>query len=199
MNPLESLLQPVARVLNRNIGESTAAREQCKRLDGKVVAIRVRDTALSSFFSINNEIVTLSAEHDTEPDVVITGSLVTLALMAGEDSIRDGSLDLTGDAATAQAFQQLLAHAKPDVEEELSGVIGDAAAHTLGKFAKGIGRWARETRSIMRDNIREYLQEESRDVPSRYEVERFSKAVNALRDDVERVAARIDRLADTGK
>jgi ubiquinone biosynthesis protein UbiJ len=199
MNPLESLLQPVARVLNRNIGESTAAREQCERLDGKVVAIRVRDTALSSFFSINNEIVTLSAEHDTEPDVVITGSLVTLALMAGEDSIRDGSLDLTGDAATAQAFQQLLAHAKPDVEEELSGVIGDAAAHTLGKFAKGIGRWARETRSIMRDNIREYLQEESRDVPSRYEVERFSKAVNALRDDVERVAARIDRLADTGK
>lgn len=203
MNPLEPLLQPVARVLNRNIGESTAAREQCKRLDGKVVAIRVRDTALSSYFAIDNEVVTLTTEHnagnDTEPDVVITGSLVTLALMAGEDSIRDGSLDLTGDAATAQAFQQLLAHAKPDVEEELSGVIGDAAAHTLGEFARGVGRWARETRSIMRDNIREYLQEESRDVPSRYEVERFTKDVNALRDDVDRLAARIDRLPDTAK
>jgi ubiquinone biosynthesis protein UbiJ len=199
MNPLESLLQPVARVLNRNIGESTAAREQCRRLDGKVVAIRVRDTALSSYFSIDNEVVTLSAAHDTEPDVVITGSLVTLALMAGEDSIRDGLLDLTGDAATAQAFQQLLAHAKPDVEEELSGVIGDAAAHTLGEFARGVGRWARETRSIMRDNIREYLQEESRDVPSRYEVERFSKNVSVLRDDVDRLAARIDRLADSRK
>jgi ubiquinone biosynthesis protein UbiJ len=163
MNPLDSLLQPIARVLNRNIGESTAAREQCKRLDGKTIAIRV------------------------------------LALMAGEDSIRDGSLDLTGDAATAQAFQQLLTHAKPDVEEELSGVIGDAAAHTLGEFARGIERWARETRSIMGDNIREYLQEESRDVPSRYEVERFSKDVNVLRDDVDRLAARIDRLAESTK
>jgi len=203
MNPLETLLQPVARVLNRNIGESTAAREQCKRLDGKVVAIRVRDTALASYFAIDNEVVTLTAKHeagnDIEPDVVITGSLVTLALMAGEDSIRDGSLDLTGDAATAQAFQQLLAHTKPDVEEELSGVIGDAAAHTLGEFARGVGRWARETRSIMRDNIREYLQEESRDVPSRYEVERFTKDVNVLRDDVDRLGARIDRLADTAK
>lgn len=199
MNPLESLLQPVARVLNKNIGESTAAREQCKRLDGKVVAIRVRDTALSSYFSIEKEIVTLNAEHDAEPDVIITGSLVTLALMAGEDSIRDGSLDLTGDAAAAQAFQQLLAHAKPDVEEELSGVIGDAAAHTLGNFAKGVGQWARKTRSIMRNNIREYLQEESRDVPSRYEVERFSKDVNVLRDDVDRLAARIDRLVDAAK
>lgn len=48
----------------------------------------------------------------------------------------------------------------------------------------------------MRDNIREYLQEESRDVPSRYEVERFSKGVNVLRDDVDRLAARIDQLLD---
>jgi len=199
MNPLESLLQPVARLLNKNIGESTAAREQCKRLDGKVVAIRVRDTALASYFAVDNETVSLSAEHDAEPDVVITGSLVTLALLSGEDSLRDGSLDLTGDAATAQAFQQLLAHAKPDVEEELSGVIGDTAAHTLGKFARGVGRWAHQTRSIMRDNIREYLQEESRDVPSRYEVERFSKDVNVLRDDVDRLAARIDRLLDTSR
>jgi len=199
MSPLESLLQPVARVLNKNIGESTAAREQCARLDNKVIAIRVRDTALASYFAVSNEAVSLSSEHDAEPDVVITGSLVTLALLSGENSLRDGSLDLTGDAATAQAFQKLLAHAKPDVEEELSGVIGDAAAHTLGKFARGVGRWARDTRSIMRDNIREYLQEESRDVPSRYEVERFSKDVNVLRDDVDRLAARIERLLDASK
>ena len=197
MNPLQALLQPVARVLNKNIRESTPARTLCAGLDGKVIAIRVRDTALASYFTINEDTVELSAEHDAEPDVVITGSLVTLALLAGEDSIRDGSLDLTGDAATAQAFQQLLAHAKPDIEEELSGFIGDTAAHGLGKIARGVGRWARESRSIMRDNIREYLQEESRDVPSRYEVERFSKDVNTLRDDVDRLAARLDRLRDT--
>ena len=43
-------------------------------------------------------------------------------------------------------------------------------------------------------NIREYLQEESRDAPSRYEVDRFTANVNALRDDVDRLEARIDRL-----
>jgi ubiquinone biosynthesis protein UbiJ len=48
MNPLESLMQPIARVLNRNIRESTRASELCERLDGKLIAIRVRDTALSS-------------------------------------------------------------------------------------------------------------------------------------------------------
>ena len=46
----------------------------------------------------------------------------------------------------------------------------------------------------MNANIREYLQEESRELPSRYEVERFTADVNALRDDVERLAARVQRL-----
>ncbi|MDH3756464.1 MAG: SCP2 sterol-binding domain-containing protein [Gammaproteobacteria bacterium] len=197
MNPLETLLQPIARVLNRNIRESTRASELCERLDGKLIAIRVRDTALSAYFELSRDALYLSTNHDGEPDVVITGSLVALALMAGEDSIRDGSLDLTGDAATAQAFQQLLTHARPDIEEELSAVIGDTAAHGLGEFARAAGQWARQTRSIMGDNIREYLQEESRDVPSRYETEQFSKRVNELRDDVDRLAARIDRLAES--
>jgi ubiquinone biosynthesis protein UbiJ len=43
-------------------------------------------------------------------------------------------------------------------------------------------------------NVREYLQEESGDVPSRYEVEKFAGQVNVLRDDVDRVEARINRL-----
>ena len=196
MNPLEALLQPIARVLNRNIRESTRASELCERLDGKLISIRVRDTALSGYFEIDRNGLLLSTNHDGEPDVVITGSLVALALMAGEDSIRDGSLDLTGDAATAQAFQQLLEHARPDIEEELSVIIGDTAAHGLGEFARSVGRWARETSSIMGDNIREYLQEESRDVPSRYEVEQFSRRVNQLRDDVDRLAAKIGRLGE---
>ena len=196
MNPLESLLQPIARVLNRNIRESTRASELCQRLDGKLIAIRVRDTALAAYFEVGKDALYLTMDHDGEPDVAITGSLVALALMAGEDSIRDGSLDLTGDAATAQGFQQLLTHARPDIEEELSAVIGDTAAHGLGEMARSVGQWARQTRAIMGDNIREYLQEESRDVPSRYEVEQFSKQVNELRDDVDRLAARIARLGN---
>ena len=43
-------------------------------------------------------------------------------------------------------------------------------------------------------NIREYLQEESRDATSRYEVDRFATNVNTLRDDVDRLEARINRL-----
>jgi len=194
---LETTLRPVARILNRNIAESTPARELCEQLSGAVVAIRVRNTALAAFFIVADDALDVVSTTSQEPDVVITGSLLTLAGMAGNSgaaAIRAGSLDLTGDASLAAQFQRLLLLARPDMEEELSNLVGDLAAHRLGEFARGVGRWSRAARSTMSANIREYLQEESRDTPSRYEVEKFGAAVNTLRDDVDRVEARLNRL-----
>jgi ubiquinone biosynthesis protein UbiJ len=201
MNPLETALAPLAGVLNRNIRTTTPARELCAKLAGTVVAIRVRDTALAAWFVIGEESLELVMECEAEPDVVISGSLLTLARMAGEsgmDALRDGSLELTGDAHAAERFQRLMAYVKPDLEEELSGVVGDIAARRIGDIARGIRDWTRDARSTMGANIREYLQEESRDLPSRYEVDHFAERVGTLRDDVERLEARLDRLQEGG-
>jgi ubiquinone biosynthesis protein UbiJ len=201
MNPLEAVLRPVTNVLNRNIRETTPARELCEKLDGTVVAVRVRNTALAMWFVVHDGLLELAADYDGDPDVLISGSLLTLARMSGDaglEALRDGSLELTGDAHKAERFQRLLALAKPDVEEELSSVVGDAAAHRLGEIARGLGAWGRNARSTMGANIREYLQEESRDVPSRYEVEQFAKDVGELRDDVDRLEARVRLLGSKG-
>lgn len=197
MDALESLLRPLARILNHNIQESTPARELCAELSGSIVAVRVSNTALAAFFVVHDDLIDVQSTSEQDPDVVIEGSLITLARMAGssgEDAIRDGSLSLSGDAEIADQFRQLLKFARPDLEEELAGVVGDVAAHRLGEFARGLGRWGRDARRTMGENIREYLQEESRDAPSRYEVDRFSADVGALRDDVARIEARLNRL-----
>lgn len=199
MNPLEAALRPLTSVLNRNIRETTPARELCEKLDGSVIAVRVSNTALATWFIVSDQELTLTTEFDGEPDVLISGSLLTLARMSGEsglDALRDGSLELAGDAHTAERFQRLLAFAKPDIEEEISGVVGDAAAHRIGNIASSIGQWGRDARSTLGANIREYLQEESRDVPSRYEADRFAGEVDTLRDDVDRLQARIERLRE---
>lgn len=204
MDPLETLLTPLTDVLNRNIGESTPARKLAQQLGGKTIAVRVRDTGLAMYFEIDDELLVLRAESDREPDVILEGSLMTLARLAaplsgsGAGPVRSGDLAVTGDAYTAQAFQELLRFARPDIEEELSRYVGDAAAFRAGEIARGIRGWAREARATIGGNIREYLQEESRDVPSRYEVDRFAKQIDALRDDVARLEARIERLREDG-
>lgn len=200
MDALETLLRPLAAMVNRQVRAKTPARQLCRDLDGRIVAVRLRDTALAMYVRIAEDGVTLSGDAPRDPDVAITGSLLSLAGIAtgGETALRDGSLDFTGDVYTAQAFQKLLAYGRPDLEEELSMLVGDSAARGLGDLARGIGRWGEKARTTLRENVAEYLHEESDTLPSRYEADRFRGDVNALRDDVDRLEARLIRLEKGG-
>jgi ubiquinone biosynthesis protein UbiJ len=201
MDVLETALSPVIRMINRQIGVTTPARELCVELDGRSLAVRVNNTALTACIHVHDEQISMCADLPDEPDVIVCGSLLSLLKLAGsgEQSIRDGSVDISGDAEIAEQFQKLLAFGKPDVEEELSGVVGDVVAHGIGEFARSLGDWGRNARATMQQNISEYLQEESRAVPSRYEVDKLRGHVDRLRDDVDRFEAKLkqhERRAD---
>jgi ubiquinone biosynthesis protein UbiJ len=197
VNALATVLRPAAAMINRQVAARTPARELCAELEGRAFALRVPDTALAMYLVVESAEIVLSADYVDEPDVVASGSLISLARLAGpagESLIRDGSIDISGDALLAQQFRKLLRYGRPDLEEELSGVVGDVAAHGIGEFARGLGKWSREARETMRQNLGEYLQEESRAVPSRREANAFRNNVNALRDDVARLEARLNKL-----
>ena len=199
MNSLETLLRPFAALLNRQIQSITPARELCAELEDRVFAVRVKDTALAMYIVVGPGEIFLTSEYNDDPDVVVSGSLLSLARLAGRDAdraIRDGVVDLAGDAELAQQFRNLLRYGRPDFEEELSAVVGDVVAHSLGDIARNIERWGKDVRSTLGQNVSEYLQEESRTVPSRYETNAFRQRVESLRDDVARFEARLKHLEE---
>jgi len=184
-------------MISRQVAAKTPARELCSQLEGRVMALRVNDTALAVYLVVADSEVLLTGTHDQEPDVIISGSLISLTKLAGPEgstAIQHGDIDITGDVVIAQQFQKLLYFGRPDLEEELSAVIGDAAAHGLGEFFRAFGEWGRDSSETMRQNVGEYLQEESRAVPTREEVDVFRNKVDTLRDDVSRIEARIGNL-----
>jgi ubiquinone biosynthesis protein UbiJ len=103
-----------------------------------------------------------------------------------------GSVRIEGDAEVAQKFRDLRSRA-PDIEEELSRLIGDVAAHQL-RQARGFLVWGRKATGAFANNVAEYLQEEGRDVPVRLEIEEFLESVDELRESADRLEARIARL-----
>jgi ubiquinone biosynthesis protein UbiJ len=197
VDPLQTALRPLTALLNRQIRSKSPARILCRELDGRSFAIRVRDSSLCAYLRVGAGEITMSGEYHQEPEVVITGSLLSLLRLSrsgSEELIRDGEIELLGDAQIAEQFQKLLKFARPDPEEELSRFVGDVAAHGMGELARSAGRWGLEAASTLRQNVSEYLQEESRVLPSRYEVDRFRQRVEALRDDVARFEARLRRI-----
>jgi ubiquinone biosynthesis protein UbiJ len=111
-----------------------------------------------------------------------------------EAALRTGNIRIEGDAEVAQAFRALLQAAQPDVEEELSRLIGDVGAHQIGNLARGALQFGKRVADTFAQNVSEYLQEESRDVVTRIEVDEFTAAVDQLRDSVDRSEAKLNIL-----
>jgi len=198
MQGFDPVFAPLLGRINRNLGETTPAQALLDELEGSSLAIRVERSALAVCLAVEERQLRSSADIPDEPDVVIEGPLSGLLKMATADgdmaALAGSGVRVSGRADLAQAFQKLLKFGKPDLEEELAGLVGDSAAFGLSKAARRLFAWGQDTRRTLMGNLGEYLTEERRDLPSRYEMTRFTRDVQTLRDDVERAEARLRRL-----
>jgi ubiquinone biosynthesis accessory factor UbiJ len=145
-----------------------------------------------------------SPDPATEPvDARIGGSPFALLALArgGAAQASPGTARATvsGDAEIANLYRLLFAAARPDFEEELSRLVGDLPARRLSQFAQRAAGWMRRTHRTVGDNIAEYLQEESRDLVNRYELDEFLRGVDTVRETADRVEARLSRLEQRAK
>lgn len=182
--------------LNARIQASTAARTLVDELDGRSFAVEVLGTGLTVVLTSQGGRATL-AFGAPAPTVTLRATPFDLVRLAGSATVADlkgTTAELTGHLHTAEQFAELLKHARPDLEEELSHWIGDVAAHGVGRAAANASAWLRRAAGALRMNSAEFLQEESRTLPAPLEAQAFFRDVERLRDDVERAAARLARL-----
>lgn len=188
------LLRPLERALNRQIAASGRARALLAELDGRTMELRFAATPFRIRLAATADALSVRPAADEPADAVIEGTpLSFLRLATGEalQSIRAGGMDVRGDAEIAEGFRRLLDAARPDLEEELSRVTGDVAAHYLAGFARDALDFGRRAGDAFARNLGEYLTEESRDLPVRLEVEEFLEGVDRLREAVDRLETRI--------
>jgi len=123
---------------------------------------------------------------------VISGSVPALLQMLKSGAPAPQTrLQIRGDAEIANLYRDLFAAARPDLEEELSRWVGDLPARRLSLLAKSVRTWARRARRTAGENIAEYLQEEGRDLITKTELEEFLRGVDAVRDRIDRIEARL--------
>jgi ubiquinone biosynthesis protein UbiJ len=200
------LTEVLEKLLNRNLPRSPRARELAAELGGRRLRIAVENSpweicleSTGARLALRAEPVTAGAAADERPaDATLSGSPLALLALAGSDPeavLRRGAVRLDGDLAVAQGFRELARLLRPDLEEELSRLIGDGPAHQalrLGRSVFDSGRRAIESGAL---NLAEYLGHESRDLAPATEAESLFRDVERLRDDVDRLAARIELLA----
>ena len=192
------LLERAERLVNRHIGESASAARVLAELEGRSLRIRLEGLGIDWLLVVEQGRLGISSSDERPASATVSGTPIDLLRLLGPDMasrIHGSGVELTGQISVAEQFAELLRLALPDPEEELSRWIGDIAAHEVGRAVRGTGAWAAKAVRALRLDTSEFLAEESRALPSRYEAEAFYRAVERLRDDVERAAARIEHLA----
>ncbi|MEK7206809.1 MAG: SCP2 sterol-binding domain-containing protein [Pseudomonadota bacterium] len=204
MGAAPALLSLAEEAINRVLRFDPEVRQRLGELHDRVIRLRLSGVASRDIYVLPSESgLRLRTEHDREPDVTISGEIPVFArLTLGRLTSRPvsaGEIQISGDIELGQRFQRILERIDIDWEEQAARVVGDVAAHQLGNAVRGLSRWSAQSLRTLGEDASEYLREETRLLAPRAQVESFLRAVDVLRDDVDRLDKRMARLAGAGR
>ena len=189
-SPLDVL---IGAPLNHLLRANSWARESLKPYAGKTVSVRCLPFAASLQIIDSGEVTPASA--GTTPDATLTVTPALLLRMATRDDTAWRDITVDGDTALAAAVNHLWRHLRWDVEEDLSRVFGDVAAHRMTGSAQAMAQWAKMSGENLMRSFTEYWTEERPAVAAANDLAGFAADVDRLRDDLARLEKRISKLA----
>jgi ubiquinone biosynthesis protein UbiJ len=191
------MLTAIENMLNRGLPRSPRARQLVSELAGSRLGVEVRGVTRILVRS-SGEVLHVTHDAAGAADADVSGSPLQLLALAGpspEAVLQAGAVEIRGDTDIARKYRELARLLMPDPEEELSLVIGDVPAHQLGRLARTVFGWSRQASATAVRNVAEYLAHERADLVPRAEADQFTSGVERLREDVDRLEARINLLA----
>ena len=199
MSVRDLALAAIETLINELIALDPAAMQRLAGWHGRVIAIALRGTGVTFYFVPDQQgRLQLLGSYEGEPDCVIEGSPLDLMRASdpaqGSAQLFAGNVRIEGDTELAHRFSEVLGKLDIDWEEQLSRYVGDVAAHELARLAREAKAAGEQGLQRTQRNLAEYLTEEARLLPHPFEVEEWVRDVETLRDDVERLAARVQLL-----
>ena len=181
--------------MNHVLRTAPLAMERLARHAGRTARFQVGPVAFALTVQTTGEVT--AALPEAARDLTVRLSPFLLPWLAARDEAAYREIEMQGDMELAQEVSFLARHLTWDVEEDLSRVVGDIAAHRVVAGARGLARWSREAVLRTAQGAAEYWTEESPLIASRVKVEGFVRDVSDLRDAVERLEKRLERVVGT--
>ena len=178
--------------LNHLLTQSGWALARLVRFDGKTVQF---DVAPFTFvYTVQDDGTLGVAADNAEPDAVCVIAPSLLPRLALKDETAFSLIQTSGDSTFLAEIFYLSKHLRWDAAEDLSHVTGDIAAERLVHLAAAAHQQLRDGALNLAQAFAEYWTEERPLVAKSTHINQFIQQLDALRDDVERLEQRINRL-----
>ncbi len=179
--------------LNHLLHGESWARERLRSCSGKTARFRLPpfiDLALT--VKPSGEVST--AASNARDDVILTLDPVLLPRLLARDEDAFGSVRVSGDTVFADEILHVGKHLNWDLEEDLSGIMGDIAAHRVVLAGQSLAQWHTETVRNLLQMSMEYLTEERPLLAKPVYVYEFVHEVSTLQDAALNLEKRVSTL-----
>ena len=187
------LAATVSRIANHLLAPADWARERLTAHAGKSARFELLPARVN--LQVGTDGLLQPAAAEAAPAVVIRFQPGALLRTLADREQAWRSAHIEGDTAFAADLSYVAAHLEWDVEEDLSKVFGDIAAHRMAEAGRTAAAWPKQAARSVAQNTGEYLTEEAKLLASPLQVSEFVREVDELRDAAERLEKRIERLA----
>ena len=183
---------PLPHAINHLLAQEPWAQQKLLAHRGKTAAIDVGVLVLRLRVAADGSLE--AADDAVASDVTIRIKLSDLPLIAANTERAFSYVKIEGDADFANAISQLSQNLRWDVAHDLSKLVGEIAAQRMVSGTGSLLASVRATHRSFTENLAEYFLEEQPMLVRPAAVEDMRGDVAKLRDDIERLAKRIEKL-----
>lgn len=184
-------MYPIAAVINHLLAQSPKDLQKLAQHRGKIALI---DAGIAIRLQVDDLGYVINAEEGLPAQVTIKIKPANIPLVLGNMEQATSYVTIEGDADFANVISQLTQNLRWDAEDDLSKIVGDLPAVKIVSGVQKVTTSAKATAKKLAENTAEFLTEEKQVLVNPAMVNAFSKDVVKLRDDIERLTKRIERL-----
>lgn len=184
--------------LNKALGYAPATKMRLKKLAGKSLGLNLRNPNVQMTIMFERKGVRTFSHLEENPNAVIKGSFFTVVRNLARDTTTgqwlSSGIELEGDIELIQQVSSILADQDFDVEEPLSELVGDIAAHQITRATRGAFSFLKKAGKALIEESGTLLNTQGRAIVDQDEAEDFYHDVDKLRDAYDRLEARWNQI-----
>jgi ubiquinone biosynthesis accessory factor UbiJ len=185
------MLDPAAvAFINHLLRGAGWARDELRPFAGRTARFEAFPFSFSVTVLDSGEVAPSAARVEPSVTIRVTPGLALRLAAADETAWKE--VEISGDTEFASVLHRLARNLRWDVEEDLSRVFGDIAAHRMADGGRTIRRWGEQALENTGRSLAEYWTEEQPLIASGRDLDAFNRAVDQLRDDAARLEKRIE-------
>ncbi|MBT8765694.1 ubiquinone biosynthesis accessory factor UbiJ [Metapseudomonas boanensis] len=199
----QALLAGVELSLNRVLTLDSTALPRMAALEGSVIEVDCQSPALRLFLLPGGDGLKLAAHWAAPADCRLrapASSLLRLATTREKSAVlHSPEVSLDGDSAVLLELADIIQDLELDWEYELSRWLGPVGTQLLAGHLRSRAGWVGQSLDSLRQNLADYLAEESRTLVGRREADARFAELDRLKLALDRLDARVERLTPRNK